>query len=217
MLTVATLMLGVVVAVQAAMLHARGWRIALGSVPEWLAAFGTFAAFGALLIAAREWRAGQDERRSLEDERRAADAERRALAATREAERQDNEVSQARLIIVEHVPYEDRTWGGSDPPPPSQRQVVIRNRSTAPVFHLHIEDHPSGNDDVYVFQNFAHARGRPADIPVLAADDATAAITVAGNAGEAPSTEYVEFTFTDARGTNWRRIGSNQPVRLIGD
>jgi hypothetical protein len=38
----------VVVCVQAAMLHSKGWRISMGSFPEYLAAVGSFATFGVL-------------------------------------------------------------------------------------------------------------------------------------------------------------------------
>lgn len=43
--------LGIVAAVQAVMLHARGWRIAWGTLPEWLAAGGGLATVGALVVA----------------------------------------------------------------------------------------------------------------------------------------------------------------------
>ena len=44
-------MLGVVVVVQATMLHTQGWRIALGTLPEWLSAVGGIATVGALVVA----------------------------------------------------------------------------------------------------------------------------------------------------------------------
>jgi hypothetical protein len=44
------MVLAVVTAVQAFMLHSRGWRIAMGSLPEYLATIGTFAtAVGAIV------------------------------------------------------------------------------------------------------------------------------------------------------------------------
>ena len=59
-------MLVVVVCVQAAMLHSKGWRISMGSFPEYLAAVGSFATFGVLWFTAREFRRGQRERRDRE-------------------------------------------------------------------------------------------------------------------------------------------------------
>jgi hypothetical protein len=106
---VLNLVLLVVVAFQAWMLHSEGWRPALGSFPEYLAALGSFATFGVLWFAAREWRRGESERR-------------------------DSEAGQARLIVVDHVPHVDRSYGGQNPPPPGRRNVVIHNRSTEPVF-----------------------------------------------------------------------------------
>jgi hypothetical protein len=49
----------VVVAIQRIELNDRHLYVAWGSVPEWLGGVGTFAAFGALMFAAREWRAAR--------------------------------------------------------------------------------------------------------------------------------------------------------------
>ncbi|MGB7872197.1 MAG: hypothetical protein WBM01_28690 [Mycobacterium sp.] len=48
---VLAVVLGVVVVVQAVMLRARGWRIAWGSLPDWLVAGGGLATVGALVVA----------------------------------------------------------------------------------------------------------------------------------------------------------------------
>lgn len=186
----ATVALIVVVCFQAAMLHARGWRIPLGTLPEWLAGVGSLATLGVLWLAVFEWRRGQRERR-------------------------DNEAAQARLIIAEHAPYVDRTWGGMDAPPPASRNVLVRNHSDAPIVKLNVEEHPTRYEGVRVFQRFAHARGRPAEIDVLSGGQATAELGVDGNNGDTPSTECIEFTFTDARGLRWRRLGSAQPERVV--
>jgi hypothetical protein len=69
---------GVVVVVQAAMLHTKGWRIALGTVPVWLAAFGTLVAIVAVLIAAKGYQ--HQVRVRADDERERALAERRRQA-----------------------------------------------------------------------------------------------------------------------------------------
>jgi hypothetical protein len=64
----------------------------------------------------------------------------------------NREMGQAQLIVVEHVPHEDRTWGGMNPPAPGRRDVVIHNRSSKPVFGLHVEEYATGSD-VRVFQS----------------------------------------------------------------
>jgi hypothetical protein len=208
------LVLFVVVLAQAEMLYTEGWRLALGTVPEWMAGFGTvftaiaaLAAFGTLSVATKE-------RQSLETERH-------ALAAQRDAERRDHVMSQARLIIVEPAPvayYEE-------PPGSNPYDVVIRNHSSAPVFNLHIGDN-------YVLKSkgkmastqefrpdFRDIRpddpySIPRNVPVLAPGDATALLTVRGQPMR-ERTEWVGFSFTDAQGARWRRVGSQQPVQEL--
>ena len=99
-LCVLVVALGVVVVLQAAMLRSSGWTTELGNVAEGVQAVATLAAFGALWIAVREWRSGQQDRR-------------------------DKEADQARLMVVEQVVNEDdslaegdmqirnRSWGQS--------------------------------------------------------------------------------------------------------
>jgi len=147
-LGVSVVILAVVVGVQAAMLYARGWRIAWGTVPEGAAAFGSVAAFGALWVAAQEWRSGQRERRAV-------DQERRDLAAAREAERRDHVMSQARLIIVEPVALAPQPFGSEARP--IDRYMIIRNHSSEPVFNLHI-DHRSPKDRDTYFDQFVPQR-----------------------------------------------------------
>lgn len=137
------LVLFAVVGFQAWMLHSKGWRMAVGSLPEYLAALASLAIFGVLWLTASQWRRGQ-------------------------RERCDRESGQARLIIVEHVPRADGSFGGGDPPPLGRRDVVIHNRSSEPVFELRIEEYATGSD-VRVFQSSAGGRARPADVAVLAA------------------------------------------------
>jgi hypothetical protein len=45
------LVLGFVVVVQAMMLHAQGWRVAMGTMPDWLVAAGAVATVGTLVVA----------------------------------------------------------------------------------------------------------------------------------------------------------------------
>lgn len=75
---VATLVLGVVVAVQAAMLHSQGWRVAWGTMPDWLSAFGGLATVGALVIAWLVYRHEVKSRR--DDEYTRIETERRKQA-----------------------------------------------------------------------------------------------------------------------------------------
>ncbi|WP_158019451.1 hypothetical protein [Mycolicibacter sinensis] len=78
MLAVATLVLGVVVVVQAAMLRCQGWGISWGTMPDWISAFGGLATVLALVVA---WLVYRHEVRSRqEDELTRIEAERREQA-----------------------------------------------------------------------------------------------------------------------------------------
>lgn len=68
-LAVVALMLGFVVVVQAMMLHAQGWRIAMGTMPDWLAAAGGLATVGTLVVALLVYR-----RNTKTDRRQQAEA-----------------------------------------------------------------------------------------------------------------------------------------------
>lgn len=70
--------LGVTVGVQAAMLHTRGWRVAWGTLPDWLAAGGGVATVGALVVAWLVYRHDIKSRR--DDERQRVAVERRRQA-----------------------------------------------------------------------------------------------------------------------------------------
>jgi hypothetical protein len=78
MFALISLALGVVVVVQAVMLHTQGWRVQLGNVAEWVAAFGTVVAIAAVLFAALGYR--HDVRTRAEDERQRIATERRQQA-----------------------------------------------------------------------------------------------------------------------------------------
>jgi hypothetical protein len=184
------LMLLVVVGFQAVMLYSEDWRPAFGSLPEYLAALGSFSTFGVLWFAAREWRRGERERR-------------------------DREAGQARLIVVEHQPFIDRSYGGMNPPPPRRRDVVIHNRSSEPVFALHIEEYATGSD-IRVFQSSASGRVAPSDMAMLASGQSTEPLGVLGGEAHTPSTEHVEFLFTDPRQARWRKRGNGEPERVLG-
>jgi hypothetical protein len=188
---------GVVAAIQRIELQNRHLHVNWGTVPEWLAGVGTFAAFGALLFAAREWRAAQVERR-------------------------DREASQARLIIVEPA-----AGAASDKVQSAflrhEIDAVIKNHSHAPIFNLAI----ASCDDTMVSLDLAEI---PAGVPRMIAIQEGLRRRVVPPHGTSvtfkvkrhgvqigPSLEWVTFGFTDAHGTAWRRRGSDQPQRLIGE
>jgi len=75
---VATVVLGVAVAVQAVMLHNQGWRVVPGSVPDWFGAVGALATVLALVVAWRVYRHDINSRH--EDRERQDHAERRQQA-----------------------------------------------------------------------------------------------------------------------------------------
>lgn len=193
-----SLMLAVLAAAQADLLYDHGSRLAMGTVPEWMAGAGTVATFAAVWVAVQQLRIGRNERDSLE-------AERQALAATREAERQDHVMSQARLIAV-----------GSSTGAVGDQQLYIANHSEAPIFDLRID--PDSPVDATVKVHPAFAR-HSHQLPMLAPTGTTPPFVFAQGAGQlrlAP-TEYVSFAFTDARGARWRRVGSAQPEQILGD
>ncbi|BBY30618.1 hypothetical protein GCM10023114_37770 [Mycolicibacterium sediminis] len=80
-IVIAVLALLVVIGVLPVVLHLQG-SLTVGSLAKWVSTVGTLGALAALLFAARECRAGQDER----------------LA---------NEADQARLMVVEHIERHD--------------------------------------------------------------------------------------------------------------
>jgi len=203
-LAMLSLVLAVLALVQWGELRRAGMPPDWGDVPAWVSAFGSLAAFGALFIAALEWRSGQADRRRLDEERR-------ALAAARESEQQDHEMSQARLIIAEPVNNSLDVYGGPTRPDTANANVVVVNHSTAPVFNLHFVK----DEGVVVLQRFAGGSQVPLDYPVFTAGQRTQPLMVA-NGSDTPTVESVEFTFTDARGLQWRRRGSALPTRVIG-
>jgi membrane protein implicated in regulation of membrane protease activity len=218
---VAIVLLGVA-AFQAWMLHSQGWLIALGTLPDWVtaaftgvAAIGVLAAFGSLRIVRGEWKSQQDERR-------------------------DQQANQARLIIVEAVPRAEMVPPANEAPvrpdgKPEYRYVVIRNRSQEPVFNVRIPDgsHVETKEAMPWVTSVGEVRAQQEDgslfsptptivhrhtpelVPVLAPGQATFQLHLATVPRDEQVTEYVFFTFTDARGIPWSRFGSQQPVQHI--
>ncbi|HSS25900.1 MAG TPA: hypothetical protein VLL82_16225 [Mycobacterium sp.] len=194
----AVVLLGVV-CIQAWMLHSRGWRIALGTVPEWgsaaftgIAALGVLAAFDNLRIVRRQW--------------------------------ESQLANQATLIIVEPVPAPPPPFGSEAKP--RDRYVVIQNHSTEPVFNLRIDRRsPKPRDKfgthfeerVPTTDGSIRHTAPPNLVPVLSPRGATAEIRAQSLPMTETPTEYVSFTFTDARGAGWRRLGSEQPVPIKRD
>jgi hypothetical protein len=213
-----------VVGCQAAMLHARGWRIALGTVPEWLAGFGTgftaiaaLAAYRTLKIAAGQWEAEQ-------------------------AQRREQLKKQATLIVVEAVSRAEMVRPANQAPvrpdgKPEYRYVVIRNHSQEPIFNVRIPDgsHLETKEKMPWTTSVAEVRAQqeagsfssprptivhrhPPDlVPVLAPGQATFQLHLVTVPRDEQPTEYVFFTFTDARGARWQRLGSEQPVQIIDE
>jgi hypothetical protein len=211
-----------VVSVQAVMLHSRGWRLVMGSLPEWvsaggtvIAAFGVLAAFGSLRIVRREWESQQ-------------------------AERRDELANQARLIVVEDVPRAEMVPPANQARPrpdgkPEYRYVVIRNHSQEPVFNVRIPDGSSVETKKTLpwVTSVAEVRAQKEDgsffsptptvvhqhppelVPVLAPGQATFQLDLQTVPRDEQVTEHVYFTFTDARGARWQRLGSEQPKPQI--
>lgn len=193
------LLLAVVVAIQVELLYDGGSRLVLGTVPEWLSGIGAFATFAVVWIAVQQLATAQKERMSVERERK-------ALAETREAEREDRDMSQARLIIVAS---------------PSGLPVIA-NHSSAPIFNLEVEGISPVDPGVTLANASDHHAGIGAR--VLKPGETTDAIRVMFY-GDSNKTRdqtiaqfnYVSFTFTDARGSRWRRTGSEQPIKLLNE
>jgi hypothetical protein len=190
-----TVVLGVLAVAQAIELHAQGWRIAMGTIPEWMAGFGTiFTAIAAV----------------------AAYLAFRVTAA----ERRDHEMSQARLIIIEPVKiqYFDlpawRKYG----------ELEVHNHSTAPVFDLLLEFVSPKDAHTTIEELTTDDNGNPTyrlaqNRPVLLPHQSTPPffVTQSGNQLNPDRWKYVAFRFTDARGLRWRRTGGEQPVQLFDD
>jgi hypothetical protein len=194
--------LATLVVAQAITLHAQGWRMAMGTFPEWMSGFGTlftaiaaYAAFLALRIATNDWEGSERERGSL-------DKERQALAKARDAERRDHDISQARLIIVDY----------------SVGQLVVVNHSNAPIFNLAVQGVSPKDPAAGLYSADGHLA--PREKVVLPPGQKSEPINIHFGPGARQEslrdhTQHVDFTFTDARGARWRRIGSQQPVQLL--
>ena len=155
-------------------------------------------------------------------------------------ERRDQLANQARLIVVEEVPPAEMVPPANEAPrrpdgKPEYRYVVIRNHSKEPVFNVHIPHESPKKTPPYPVTNVAEVvpwkdarsfssptptvfhRHPPGLVPVLAPNQATPQLYLPTVPRDEQVTEYVFFTFTDARGAEWRRLGSEQPVPIKRD
>lgn len=196
-LAVLIVVLAVVVVAQALMLRADGWTVPLGNVAEWIGGFGSMAAFGAVLFAALEWRAGQ-------------------------AERRDEEANQARLIIVEPASEHSRIPQTLVIRNRSQSpvfNVFFHIGETARRMN-------SSKADWVIPGEAYWGLGTEGD-PVLVPDGRFGPLSVSRGSepttpptppvitehGLTPFPDDVVFTFTDVQGRSWKRVGAGQPTR----
>ncbi|WP_406693307.1 hypothetical protein REH65_33225 (plasmid) [Saccharopolyspora sp. ID03-671] len=169
-----------------------GWYSAWG---QWVGGVGSIAAAAtALWIAQRDWKR--------------ADAERRR----REAEERDRETAQARSIIVEVRALSD-----------SGQEIVVTNYSDNVITDLLVHG-ADGPEDWQLSVGALTDHPHPVGVLGPGADSAISAM-------EHRSVDKPIFlqrmilvdqyrpkiTFTDAAGLRWRRVGNDQPIRILND
>ncbi|MDO3298788.1 hypothetical protein P5V47_08790 [Mycobacteroides abscessus subsp. massiliense] len=178
-------------AIQRIELHDRHLYVNWGSVPDWLAGLGAFAAFGVLFLALHEWRAAQCERR-------------------------DREGDQARLIIPEGVGGGKFVIRNHSQAPvfnvdcfSEMKSKTIRSAEQHEWFHMTLRTpvlRPGEATAPYVSED--DEEDKNADAKNVQGKKATAADYLV-----VPVGELATITFTDAHGRPWRRLGSGQPIR----
>lgn len=199
------LALALIVAVQAWALHSRGWRLALGTVPEAVAAIGTV---GALLVALGVWRHEVAVRRIDEGQARAASS---AAAAAAKSARAD----QARLVILEFT-YDELTeiYSGGEH---SIVVAQVKNLSSRPIFDVRIEI-PADNIEMRLLDD-----QEPTNTPN------TSRVKAIADHGElvarydhfAPTIDWdwinvVPYVhYVDANGARWTRTATGQPHEIL--
>jgi hypothetical protein len=186
----------VVAVIQRIELQDKHLHVQWGSVPDWVQAVGTIAAFGALLYAAREWRDGQTERR-------------------------DREADQARLVLAER--YLQEFWGG---PPSHQQFVVVRNHGRSPVVDVELQLRSPDSRVHTNVGDFPVRLWGAVRWPVLEPGETTDVANLDIPFDMVNEHDDVRWTtravdlvvlnYTDAHGRRWQRIGSDQPVRVFG-
>lgn len=192
-LAIISLALLLVVVAQAVELYAEGWRMDMGSFPAWMSGFGAIFTAIAAVAAVLAFRG--------------AEKERRAVALAREAKSLDDEIAQARLIVVEFMDVE----------PP--RPMAVTNHSNAPIFDLKVEDQSPVDNRVRVQSAVDHLvsltwtqlgpkqQTEGGFVPAFYIE--------ATYESKRNYIQHITFSFTDARGARWQRVGTGQPVRLL--
>ena len=217
-LAVATLVLGVVVGIPAAMLGSQGWGISWGTLPDWISAFGGLATILALVVA---WLLYRHEVKSRqEDERNRTQTERR-----RQAENLTSWLGSQTAIEREVV-------RGEGPVITSSVQVNILNASPSVIYDVIVVTtcrHLAGpalinvpaerslrfKPKEWVQRRDPVARGRAQVVP-------PGAWRVSMKlAHQAVIAEHVHLFFRDHRGVYWWRDAygqlSEQPPPTVGD
>lgn len=200
-LAFSTFVLAVIVGILAGTLYARGWRLALGTVPEAVAAIGTVAA---LLVAIGVWQHDITTRRA--DELDARQAKERAELAARQA-RGD----QARLVVIDFMyDVETEMYSGGEWSP---MRAIVTNLSDRPIFDVHI-DVPEASPEMVL---------REDDEPVNTPNSLDARAINGGGEHRAHFEhtaktidwdwiKRIPFSYTDANGVRWVRTMNSQPV-----
>lgn len=182
--------LGAVVAVQAVMLHTQGWRIQLGTLPDWISSVATsggfLAAVGAVLYAARQWRSTQSERRTREGD-------------------------QARLIVIQpndsdNIHDESVVVRNHSSAPIYDVMVFTMSRYFRPAAEPHV-DVVRFLDDI-ADQTEAYAAVLPPGSTTVPALD----VNPVDREEHAGSISFVAVTFTDAHSRRWWRFGRDEPT-----
>ncbi|GAA1281319.1 hypothetical protein [Saccharothrix xinjiangensis] len=196
---------------------------------QWVGGIGSMAGFAAVAVAVL----------ALRHERRAAAAQRHAdelgqveREQAAERERHEHRLAQARTVIaargrvaVEHPVYDGR--GGFRLGSSEVFGLQVRNYGVRPVLEVMIEDITFSTGDPAVEHTswvFQEPGGEPVREPFLLAD----VLGAGESAGQAQfgfddvpddvlrdqGTLTVTFSFLDAEGYRWRRVGTGKPVRI---
>jgi hypothetical protein len=218
LLVMLTLLTGVIVA-QAIALLDRGWTPAFGTLPDYIAAFGTA---GTLMVAILVLRHEVAVRRADESERRAAEAAASVEKRTIEKEKQLAVTAaktaellargdQARLVILEfeyNYDLDDFTNGRE-----SFMIATVRNLSNRPIFDVEIRV-PQGNPQIRL-GTYDDSITNPGARAIDRHDKHTASYEhVAAEVDwDWLSTEPVVL-YTDVNGARWSRTMAGQPRQI---
>jgi hypothetical protein len=197
--------LAVITVVQAWALYSQGWRLALGTVPEAIAAIGTV---GALLVALGVWRHEVAVRRT--DERQARAVHSAAAAAAKSAR-----ADQARLVILEFT-YDELTdlYSGGEH---SIVVAKVKNLSSRPIFDVRIEI-PEDNAEMRLLED-QEPTNTPNTPKVKAIADHGEHQTRYEHLAPRIDWEWINVVpfvhYVDANGARWTRTATSQPHEII--